>query len=85
MIKADIFKDLEPSEHVTAFAYVAQSLTLTARLALENDGSGVSAVVRCGQVANTLELVEAMLAVVIDGGELLERAIVSRAREEAAV
>lgn len=73
MIAASIFKDLDPTKHAASFAYAAQSLIIATRLALENDASGTSPVVRCAAAANALEVIEAMMGVVIDGTDGLDR------------
>lgn len=69
MITSKMFEHLDAKQHANGFAYTAMSLAYVARLALENDttGAGMSPAVTAGAVSETLEVIEALLAVVIDG------------------
>ncbi len=49
------------------------SLVTTARFALENDAGGIGDKQRVPAACVVLEMVEAMMAVVIDGAETFER------------
>lgn len=73
MIDLDIFKDLDREAQCVNFAYAAASLVTTARLALENDAGGIGSEHKVASAAVVLEVVEAMMAVVIDGAERFER------------
>ncbi len=73
MISADIFKDLTPEDHCLAFAYSVSSLAQVGRLALDNDKGGIGSDHKEDAVAVLFEVIEAMMAVVIDGAETFER------------
>ena len=73
MITAAMFEHLDPKQHANSFAYTISALALTARLALENETSGTAAEqVKVAAVATTLEVIEVLASVVIDGSEHLE-------------
>ena len=72
MIPSGAFNHLPPTKHAASFAYAAQSMIIATRLALENDASGADPVVKCSVAANTLEMVEAMLSLIIDGTDTLD-------------
>ena len=73
MIDHDIFKEVDRDEQCVNFAYAANSLVTTARFALENDAGGIGDEQRIPAACVVLEMVEAMMAVVIDGAETFER------------
>lgn len=64
---------MNPVEHCVAFTYAVQSMATTCRIALENDTSGIAEGFKSACVAHTLEVVEAMLSVVLDGAERMEK------------
>jgi len=74
MISDRMFEGLRPEDHVSDFAYTVHSLTRVARLALANEASGdLTDEVKCAAVEVQMEVIEAMLSVVIDGAEVMER------------
>jgi len=76
MITHYMFAELQPKEHTSDFAYTVLSLTRVARLALENNTSGAfSEEEKSGAVATQLELIEALVAVIIDGAEVMEQTL----------
>jgi hypothetical protein len=67
MIDRDVFKLLTPEDHCVNFAYTVS--------ALENDAGGTGAEHKDAAVAVLLDVIETMMAVVIDGGEGFEKAL----------
>lgn len=63
----------DPKDWAARLSFTVQSLVMTARLALDNDGSGL-----CGDnermavAADTLEVVSALLAIVEEGTDQME-------------
>lgn len=63
-----------PEEWCDDFAHMIESLIITAHLAAGNDSSApFNDSTRQHAVANTLEVASAMIAIVIDGVEILQR------------
>lgn len=79
MIDARVFEDVNPVEHCVAFTYAVQSMAFTCRVALENDTSGIEEGLKAASVAHTLEVMEAMLSVVLDGAERMEKKLEAKA------
>lgn len=75
MIDRDVFKLLTPEDHCVNFAYTVSALAKVGRLALENDAGGTGAEHKDAAVAVLLDVIETMMAVVIDGGEGFEKAL----------
>lgn len=73
MIDRDTFKHIDAGQNCSLFAYTVNGLVYTARLALENETSVGTPEQKQGAIATALEVVEAMMAVVIDGSEDMER------------
>ncbi len=74
MIDDDIFKALKPENHCLTFAYTVSALTRLGTLAAENDTGGLfNDEQRKADLSTLLELMRAMMGVVIDGIEGLER------------
>lgn len=73
MIDRDTFKHIDAGQNCSLFAYTVNGLVHTARLALENETSGGTLEQRQSSAAIVLDVVEAMMAVVIDGSEMMER------------
>ncbi|WP_265502210.1 hypothetical protein [Paracoccus beibuensis] len=70
----DIIRTDEPMQWANHVAYAVGSLILTARLALENDSSGIcNEDQKANAVADVLEIAEALNDVVIEGAEFLQR------------
>lgn len=70
----NIIKTDQPEIWANHCAYLASSLTRTAQLAMENDGDGTYSVEdRISSAAYTLEVAQALMAIVIDGTEVLGR------------
>lgn len=72
MICASIFENLDPAEHGQSVAYTVGAMIYTARLALENDTSGVNDVNRRFAVAAVLEAAEAMMPIIDLGMQQLQ-------------
>lgn len=73
MIDHDIFRHVDYEQQCVNFAYAVGSLAKAGRLALENDNGGISSEHKESAVATVFEVIEAMMAVVIDGAETFER------------
>lgn len=66
----------DQKEWASVCANQAMALILTARLALENDGSNVcSDTERACVVADTLEVAYALMAIASDGADLMQREV----------
>ncbi len=69
-----LIKTDQPEQWCYSLTYLVESLIITARLALENDGAGiVTDDAKAHAAANTLEVAQALLAVVNEGAEVLQR------------
>lgn len=75
MIDRDVFKEVSPEDHCVDFAYTVSTLVKVGRLALENDAGGTGSEHKDKAVAVLLDVIEAMIAVVIDGAEGFERTL----------
>ncbi|MCG6112613.1 MAG: hypothetical protein MEQ74_10585 [Paracoccus sp.] len=63
----------DPKDWAARLSFTVQSLVMTARLALDNDGSGLcSDNERMAVAADTLEVVSALMAIVEDGADQME-------------
>lgn len=62
-----------PEDWSAHLSYLISSMVKTARLAMENDNSGVSPEERMNVAANTLEAAEVLLGIATDGCELMQR------------
>ena len=80
MIDASFFTKLEPTQHCVAFTYAAMALASTCRIALENDTSSIRDIDKAAAVATTLEVMEALMSVVIDGAEQMEKTLKAGAK-----
>lgn len=70
----EIIKTDDPERWCNNLAYMVESMILTARCALENDGTATASdEARCHAAANTLEVAQALLAIVNEGSEHLQR------------
>lgn len=70
----DLIKTDAPEEWCHNLAYLTESLIIAAHLAAENDNSGLfTDTTRQHAVANTLEVARALISIVIDGAEGLQR------------
>lgn len=73
MITIEELRSADPRDLTGKLAFTASALVRASRLALENDGSGVSDVVRIGDAGTVLEVAELLLGVLEEGACLLER------------
>lgn len=72
----NLIKTQHPEEWAEACAYMASQMIRTACLALDNDGSGLCSIEeRAASVSTTLEVSQALMAIVIDGTEGLGRKV----------
>lgn len=70
----EIIKTDDPQRWANNLTYMVEAIILTARCALENDGSATAPdEARCHAVANTLEVAQALLAIVNEGTDKLQR------------
>lgn len=69
----EIIRTDHPEDWACRCGYLVESLIRSARLALENDGSGISAEMRASVAADTLEVAEALSAIVQEGADFMER------------
>lgn len=73
MIDVEAFKGIDRDTHCVNFAYIAAAVARMSRYALENETSTGNPEQLQSDVATTLEIVEALMAVVIDGSEDFQR------------
>lgn len=69
----DLLAGLDPRQNTLHCAYAANSLATVARLALANESTVIDPEARSGAIEETLEIIGALMRVVIDGAEGMER------------
>ena len=73
MVTLEELRKAAPEDMACNAAYLASSLAVTIRLALENEMGGAGSEQKVSAAANSLNLLHELLTVVIDGTEVLER------------
>ena len=73
MITIADLRATDPRDIADDLAFTVSALVTASRLTLENDGSGVSDVLRIAAASTVLELAEQLLGVLGDGASELQR------------
>lgn len=84
MVTLEELRKAAPEDMACNAAYLASSLAVTIRLALENEMGGAGSEQKVSAAASSLGLLHEPLTVVVDGTEVLERKCKAGVYREAA-